>query len=143
MSAEHAVRLADPKTVTWVLHQAAAAPAVEKEKCIHGWQKDFKEAHKLLVPIVAQGHWVLLVLEKRAKDSDVQAEPEKLTIRFYDSLQKPQARLQKLAQELVTHIVGAEYEQHKISERYNSWSQPKGTLVCGFAVIHWMRRTLQ
>ena len=99
-----------------------------------------REAACAQLPIHGGGHWTLLTLSRAATPED-QAEPNKLSVTYRDSLRKPSAAcLQKahVALSFLLHVIGSDkVVQHVLPELAPS-TQQDDVHSCGFYCLTWM-----
>jgi len=138
LSEGNRVKWIDPALVSTRFAVAGNPELAEAEKAIVAELRDQdRSCRKLLVPILGSSHWVLLVLEKEAGKQDPKAQPEILTIRYYDTLPIEMQSLRKKGQQLIIDIVGQEHPLHQLPNRRNFWVQKPGTGVCGVGILHY------
>jgi hypothetical protein len=146
-AADAEVRMMDPGVVTWRIHVAGEflvltdpAQKHQLEVYIHAavqdWHQNFSGCQKLLIPLLRSEHWVLVVLHRSHKALDFMAEPDKVIIRYYDSLHEPSAPCQQWSIRIVAELLGMHPTKLAFPPRRNKWHQPEASAICEGAVVH-------
>ena len=144
-SPDHTVEWLDPSETVVYLQGDLSDP--ETDSFITTWRKKLASCAKLLAPIFTggscneNGHWTLLVVQKKQIQQKNMEELEKseiLRIAYIDSLSVASTESHQNAAKLLRALCPSA----QLPEPRNHWNQPGGSGQCGFAVVHYMEEEI-